>query len=1386
VKRFRSTLRSQARGHGYCRDARGAGWLPSAAGALLAAGLLLPATVAAAEAAPAAARPVGECVAGDPAEACRLCHSTSGAGHETRVCNDGERGTMQDVSRVIARDVPPNAESVANEERLPFPPVPFRITVDGEVVDQAGRTGMPGGDGRGEAQDASAQRRVDRRLEAVDVQVRYDSMAARPALNVWAVPSTVVRGRPVTFGTWSNYPAWLIRAEVRIFHPHQSTQQAPLAIVQASPNGFVDWTTDLPVGTELRYVLRVYDRRGRFDETAVKSLQISDVARPLGDEQSRSRERMIGWSQDSLSISNIPVSGGTVTINGSSLAPGDTVKAMGQPVPVDANGRFATRQILPGGMHAVEVEVADRSGRGFSFRRNLTIPDRDWFHVAIADVTAGMNNTSGPSDLVTGSTNGSRSSFVDGRLAFYAKGKLPWDTLLTASADTREQPLRDLFSNFASRDPRFLLRRLDPNRFYPTYGDDSTTIDDAPTQGKFFVRLERGDSQVMWGSFLTRITGTEFTAFNRGLYGARVIFNAADSTGFGERRTTVEGFAADPGTVQSREEFRGTGGSLYFLRNQDITIGSERLVLEVRDRDSGIVIARRPLVPSQDYEVNYFQGRILLREPLESTAAQSSLVLSGPLSGNPVFLVASYEFVPGVAAVQNLSLGGRVSHWFGDHFRLGLSGFRQGEQGANQRLQGIDTTVRYAPGTFVKAEVARSSGPGTGALTSTTGGFEFNALTSTGQAAGAQRIEGAIDLSEVFPTVSGRANAYWQNREAGFSAPGQISLNGEAVTQRGAQMVMPLGPSTTVFGKADDRSGNSQSVTAVELGVRQRVNENWAAAVGVRSDDRTTNTPNASALLSQNGGRTDVIVRIDYLPSGRAVGPVTLNQGVGAMPGSPPAFSIPQSAPLQVPVQAATGMPALPGQAASAVPAIPAPASAATTPLLPGGQAGPSVTRALVSQLSPGTEVPAGGDPKDAVAVPAAPAGAPAAPGPGSDWNAYGFVQGTVDKSETRTDNSRAGVGATFRVNDRVRVGAEASDGNGGLGGRLLGEYRMDDRRSFYLNALSQSDRTDTALQGRATSWTTGSRYRYSDATSFYGEQRTMRGAGPATLVHGFGLDHAPNDRWTYGARVEAGTISDPLAGDLDRRAVAGSIGFVEGRARYAGAIEYRTENSPLVKRQIWLVRNTASYQVDPDWRAIGRFNFSTSSNNQGSFFNADFTEVVVGAAWRPVQDNRWNGLFKYTFFNNVPAPGQVGLTSSGALSGQGNAFDFAQKSHVLSADAIYKVTPRLSVGGKYAIRVGELRASRTQGEWFSSTTQFFGVRADYRVTHEWSALAEARLLKVSTAQDARAGLLFAVYRHIDRNLRVGLGYNFTDYSDNLTDLSFRSRGVFLNVVSVW
>jgi hypothetical protein len=45
--------------------------------------------------------------------------------------------------------------------------------------------------------------------------------------------------------------------------------------------------------------------------------------------------------------------------------------------------------------------------------------------------------------------------------------------------------------------------------------------------------------------------------------------------------------------------------------------------------------------------------------------------------------------------------------------------------------------------------------------------------------------------------------------------------------------------------------------------------------------------------------------------------------------------------------------------------------------------------------------------------------------------------------------------------------------------------------------------------------------------------------------------------------------------------------------------------------------------------------------------------------------------------------------------------------------------------------------------------------------------------------------VLLGVYRQFGDNLRLGVGYNFTDYSYDLTDMSYRSRGWFANLLGV-
>ena len=46
-----------------------------------------------------------------------------------------------------------------------------------------------------------------------------------------------------------------------------------------------------------------------------------------------------------------------------------------------------------------------------------------------------------------------------------------------------------------------------------------------------------------------------------------------------------------------------------------------------------------------------------------------------------------------------------------------------------------------------------------------------------------------------------------------------------------------------------------------------------------------------------------------------------------------------------------------------------------------------------------------------------------------------------------------------------------------------------------------------------------------------------------------------------------------------------------------------------------------------------------------------------------------------------------------------------------------------------------------------------------------------------------RRGALATIYRHLGSHMKVGVDYNFTDFSDDLTDLRYNHKGVFVNIV---
>jgi len=1090
---------------------------------------------------------------------------------------------------------------------------------------------------------------------------------------------------------YTNYSHFIDRAEVRIFDQEQSLRAVPLDVVEVGRNGAAEWRPAAerfaaPV-RELKYVLRVYDGDDHFDETAPQSLWVmygapvsqervdEDSEADAGDATTGRDERpeqdalFAGYGESGPLLRNIPLgSVGSVNVQGSGVPAGHEVWVAGQPAPVDEHGDFVAEAVVPSGMNTVEVAVLDEAGNGELFVRDLEVERNDWFYVGIADLTLSGDRTSGPADSLTGENSTyDNDSWADGRLAFYLSGKFGEDWKLTASADTREGPVKDLFSNFMDKSPEQLFRRIDPDYHYPTFGDDGTVEETAPTMGKFFVKLNKNESHALWGNFTVGYLDNELALVERGLYGANLHYQSLSATSFGEQRLVLDAFAADPGTVPSREEFRGTGGSLYYLRRQDLVIGSDRLRIEIRDKDSGLVSGVVHLRQALDYDIDYLQGRILLSEPLAATVSDKLLVRSGGESGDEAWLVAQYEYAPGFEEIDGLATGGQGHYWFRDFVKLGVTANHNSEGDSDSSLYAADLTVRKSAESWLKLQASRSEGQVSTPWRSDDGGFRFLGTEDLGLSkvdALAYRADVSLGFADLFEGGRGHLSLYAQNLDAGYSAPGLTTLTD--TQQYGGAFLMPVTDRLHLAAKTDLRfEKEGLDTTAVEVDVDYQVTDHWSLSTGVRYDDRDDNSPVVPETQEQ-GQRTDAVVQVGYDSRAR--------------------------------------------------------------------------------------------------------------------WRGYGFGQTTLAKTGNREKNTRGGVGGAYRINDRLVVDGEVSYGDLGPAAKLGTSYQRSESTNMYLTYALENERGDSGLHGRRGNLIVGSRSRLSDSASVYVENRYNHSDSETGLTQALGMSLAPTDRWSLGANLEIGTLNNRrTSAETKRRAAGASVGYNSGKVMLSSGIEFRFDDTQQPDgrwsdRMTWLLRNAFKYQMTPDWRLLAKLNYSFSDSSMGEFYDGGYTEAVFGYAYRPVKHDRLNALVKYTYFFNFPTAEQIGASDTSSAG-------FIQRSHIVSADVMYDLTANWSVGGKYAYRLGQVSLDRENPDYFDNSAHLYILRSDLRFLKNWEGLVEGRMLHLPNLDERRSGALIALYRYLGEHFKIGVGYNFTDFSEDLTDLSYDHHGWFLNLI---
>lgn len=1117
-----------------------------------------------------------------------------------------------------------------------------------------------------------------------------DPTLTSPLLNVQgSAVAAFERGQvtePVHFQVYSNYDAFIRKMQVSIYRGDDTSLATPLAVVDITPGAVVQATwdgklpagTSLQVGQQLSYVLRAWGEDGSMDETYPRTLQLvrpedrqrsldqrrqgaTGELRALSSSQLEDRELLDAtFGGNALRRQNITIRGSRVRVYGQNVPDPYAVSIAGQNVPIDQQRKFVAEYLLPSGAHTLDVALRGPGGDASHYPLAVNVRDNYLFAIAMADLTASKSSVSGTGASALTVDPRYRDGFLDeGRLAFYMKGKLEGRYLLTAQADTTERNTGSLFNGFFKADPKDVFRRLDPNMYYPVYGDDSTTYRDIDTQGKLYVRLDWDKSQALWGNYQTGFTGTQYAQYVRSLYGAAVDWRSREATPLGDPNTLLKAFASEAQTVLGHTEFLGTGGSLYYLRHTDILPGSDQIVLEVRDPTTGSVVSRINLVRGVDYDINEMQGRLLLTRPLAQIAQAnvSTLFRDRPQGGYENHLLADYEYVPSGFDSNDVTAGVRAKHWFGEHVAVGGTYVDEGRSGDDYTLKGADVTLQAGRGTYLKVERSHSDAAVAPIFYSDNGGLSFirtNPNTQGASKGNATAVDARANFRELgWTDRDWTVGAWWRDVDAGYSVA--RADQGLAIHEYGAEFAGQLRDDLRLSGRYSYAKRGRDALEQGQVQLDWQLAEKSDLIAEIRRVTETYQLRNGTGTLAALGYTQRIGSSLDVY----ATGQVTLANDNGAYP-----------------------------------------------------------------------------------------------------------------------TNDAVTVGAKYQFGDLSNAGAEVTRGSRGNAAQVNGEYRLNPDHSLYGAYTYSVDSTlynDSSLLSQTPDGLTlGQRWRVTDKSNLYNESQWLKSGPDTGIGHTFGMDFYPSQGWTLGFTLQQGALDAASgAGRVERHAGSLNAGLTNPTTSWASKLEYRRDRGA-EQRDQWVTTHRLSYKINESWQVAGRLNWSRTRDKVDPSNNARFNETNVGFAWRPWNSVRWTLLGKYTYLYDLSSPGQTESDSY-----------YDQRSSVFSLEGVYRLDTQWEFAAKLATREGEARTGRGVGTWYDNRATMLAGQARRYVFGGFSLMGEYRVLR-ATEGGTRKGWLASVDYDVSKHFRMGLGYNFTDFNDDMTKLGYRYKGVFLNVVGYY
>lgn len=1145
-------------------------------------------------------------------------------------------------------------------------------------------------------------------IKQLPIRIIQERSLPQPRLNIALYPEVVIMPKDnltidtdidrYEFKMFTNYHLFIDSWQIELLDKETKKQIKLIEGKADDINKPILWdVTDnhgkpLDINKSYTYRLSVKDKTGRKDTTIEKDL-ILITEEP--EESFLSENTSLKEYQDFLKTQNhinildkrsIPIKGETVLIKSQVLfentpspieANLDIDKSKEETLTLIIDGKelpllsdkedtdnFTKDLILPEGNHKLTVKSFDEEGGLKILTKDITSKENSLFFVALGDTKVGYNFQKGYLEPVSASDRFKEGFWSEGKLAYYLKGKVLGKYMITSSLDTK-------------RGQKELFKNLDPDKYYPVYGDTSTIDYKATdTQGVLYLLIEWDKSSILWGNYQTGFTDTDLAGFNRTLYGGKLEYETVSSTRFGEPVTKLILFKARAQAKAAHVEFTGTGGSLFYFKHKDVVEGSEKVAIEVRDKTTGLVLSTLSQAEGFDYEIDYDNGRLIFWEPVSYVIESDSIISSHILDGNPVYVTIDYEYET-LDKYDRGIYGARAKQSLTDYLEVGGTYVKEEQVGANYELKGADTTIHLGDKTQIKAEYAESESDGANSFISTDGGLNFTEL-ATGDTASARAysVKGESHLIDNL-----KVEGSYTRIEDDFSTSQTTSHQGKETITGRATYDLTDNTRLRVEHNIQELLGGGNTQTQLQVGAEKATTSRIQIAhtkekVKLMAEYRHQEIEDKlEAFNSETNTEDDILAAgIEY----------KLNEKV--------ILSLEQEATLK-------------------------------------GEANHKTTAGIKTR------------PNDNL---------------------------TLGLSETvGTQSTATNLSCGYNLADDFEVIGTLTNSNyidsTENKAAVTTRAQIDDKNEIY----HTYSLTDSSIDRRSYASVLGLKSRLTPQLEFTLEEENASSGYENSNTDIFGLKGKVNDNLTARINFEKGAVQNHDGAEYDRYAGSLGLSYIDGkRLSLSSKLELRLDEGQEDKRQ-YLIYNALEGKLKDHTTIFAKANLSQTENTTLDTTEGLYKELVLGCAHRPVLIDRLNFLTKYTY-----------LEDDSPISQDGYEDIEEEKAHVLSGEAAYDLTKRWQLVEKFALRLAE---EKVTGFDFTGTQTWLALtRLNCNINKNWQLAGEYRYLSQKEAEDYKHGALLEVSRNIGDFIQVGVGYNFTDFNDDLTHLDYTSHGPFI------